>query len=103
LALVDHHLGFGRLRGRWEQLNNHFDWRPYIMRLVKAGGPACYHFATQLLGTTQHKAASGRWPMLDNGRFIGHFITEWYPMLLPLPNSKTGGWGFESLHSCQSF
>jgi hypothetical protein len=39
--------------------------------------------------------------MLDIRRFIGWFVTSWYAMLSPLPNSKTGGWGFESLHSCQ--
>jgi hypothetical protein len=28
--------------------------------------------------------------MLDNCRFIGRFVTNWYAMLSPLPNFKTG-------------
>jgi len=71
-----------------------------ISKLVSAG-----FFTTQFttqLDKTGHNGLSGRREReRQKYRIYRHFRTRrnWTGDLVP--NSKTGGWGFESLHSCQ--
>jgi hypothetical protein len=61
-------------------------------------GSNCFHFATQLLGTTKYRAVQQPTALPSNSRISKHFASKWYVLVQHFLSLETGALPIE-LHS----